>query len=252
MVSTELLYGSRRYSDTAAQKAWQYLRQGKVGRLCSGVSLVLRARVYSAITPIMAQLVGRSAYSLRGSEYRYFIASFNSTWANERAVELSYAQELLRSVSGNEVLEVGNVLKNYLQGDWIVCDKYENAPGVINDDVLSFELERRFLRIISISTLEHVGFDEPDQNVNALPLAVKNLRNHLREGGELYVTLPLGYNPAVDQHLLGGSSGFDQVDYLVREGVTKWRQCAQEEAHQRQYGQPYPCANALAIGKAFA
>lgn len=212
----------------------------------------MRAHLYSFITPVVAQLVGRSAYRLGGSEYRYFIASFNSTWANERAVELSYAQELTRPVSGDEVLEVGNVLKNYIKGDWIVCDKYENTPGVINDDVLSFELERKFSRILSISTLEHVGFDEPVQNANALPLAVRNLRNHLREGGELYVTLPLGYNPAVDQHLLRGSSGFDQIDYLIREGFTKWRQCGQEEAHQRQYGQPYPCANALAIGKAFA
>ena len=250
MVSTDLQSGSRRYADTAAQKATRYLWRGQLGQVCSEASRAMRAHVYSFITPVIAQVVGGSAYSLGGSEYRYFIASFNSTWANERAVELSYAQELLRPVSGDDVLEVGNVLKNYINGDWIVCDKYENASGVINDDVLSFELERKFLRIISISTLEHVGFDEPVQNANALPLAVRNLRNHLREGGELYVTLPLGYNPAVDQHLLRGSSGFDQIDYLIREGFTKWRQCGQEEAHQRQYGQPYPCANALAIGKA--
>jgi hypothetical protein len=38
-----------------------------------------------------------------------------------------------------------------------VLDKYEQAPGVINEDVVSFSPPQKYDLIVSVSTLEHVG-----------------------------------------------------------------------------------------------
>ena len=41
-----------------------------------------------------------------------------------------------------------------------VLDKYEKGNNVINDDVVSFSTEVKYDLIVSVSTLEHVGWDE--------------------------------------------------------------------------------------------
>ena len=45
-----------------------------------------------------------------------------------------------------------------------ILDKFEQAPGVINEDALTWEPGRAFERILSISTFEHIGFDDDDKD----------------------------------------------------------------------------------------
>ena len=58
------------------------------------------------------------------------------------------------------MLEVGNVLGHYVPVEHLVVDKYEQAPGVLNDDVADLDLGRQFDLVLAVSTLEHVGLDE--------------------------------------------------------------------------------------------
>ena len=63
-----------------------------------------------------------------------------------------------------DVLEVGNVLQHY--GDVLdvptrrIVDRYETGPHVENLDV--FDITGRYDTIITISTVEHVGWDPPE------------------------------------------------------------------------------------------
>ena len=68
---------------------------------------------------------------------------YHYTWLNERAVEVALALDLLERHPGASVLEVGNVLGHYVPFEHTVVDKYEQAPGVLNEDVADLDLGRR-------------------------------------------------------------------------------------------------------------
>ena len=57
-------------------------------------------------------------------------------------------------------------------------------------------------KIVSISTIEHVGWDETPRDPKKIPLALENLTTRcLAPDGEIVVTLPLGYNTYLDKLL---------------------------------------------------
>ena len=73
------------------------------------------------------------------------------------------------------MLEVGNVLSHYQRVCHDIVDKYEAREGVINEDVVSFDPGRRYALIVSISTLEHVGWDENPRETDKVSRALDNL-----------------------------------------------------------------------------
>ncbi len=249
MINGEGLIASdrTRYSSSFAARWRGLVGRGGQRKVVLRAFRFARARAKSYITPFDARCLRNRTFAFDGKVYNYAIARYNCTWNNERAVEVAHMRDVIRAVPDLEILEVGNVLKNYTVGSWTVCDKYEKDADVLPLDVIDFSFRKRFKRIIAISTLEHVGFDEPELNPDALPQAVNNLVRHLDEGGKLVCTLPIGYNPFVDQHLRDGSSGFDSIQYLSRTGLMRWEECLPGDAFKKRYGTPYECANALAI-----
>ena len=95
-----------------------------------------------------------------GKEFHYFYHFYNNTYGAERCVEIPVVRSMLSAANNEDILEVGNVLKHYYWFPHDVLDKYEKAPGVINQDVVEFAPRKKYSTIVSISTLEHVGFDE--------------------------------------------------------------------------------------------
>ena len=184
-----------------------------------------------------------------GRAYRYFFHDYNKAWTCERTVEVPIAVHYLQQYAGKRVLEVGNVLAHYQPTQHEVVDKYEVAPGVLNLDVVDVSPEPRYDLIISISTLEHVGWDEPVKEAGKIPAAITRLTGCLRPGGLLLVTLPLNYNTYLDQHLRDGTIKFDQVHYLRRvSALNAWREVDRPTAEGGLYGTPYTSANGLVIG----
>lgn len=158
------------------------------------------------------QVIGaRRTFWCQGQRYHYLCHRYNSTWKTERAVEIPLLLPYLDQRPGATVLEVGNVLAHYRPINHLVVDKYERAPGVLNEDIVDFWPNRRFDLIISISTLEHVGWDETPREPVKLLRAVAHLRRLLMPGGQLVVTLPVGYNAYLDQLL-----GADQLPFASR------------------------------------
>jgi SAM-dependent methyltransferase len=183
-----------------------------------------------------------------GREYRYFRHPHNATWQNERAVEVPIARTAVLEATGGRVLEIGNVLGHYMRHEHDVVDKYEAGANVQNVDVLAFEADEPYDLIVSVSTLEHVGWDEAERDPDKIPRAVERLRSLLAPGGRALVTLPVGYNPWLDDLLKAEALGFDEEHWLLRDGRTRWREVPHAEVGRPAYGTPYPAANGLVIG----
>lgn len=154
----------------------------------------------------------------------YFVHRYNVTWLNERCIEIPLAQEFLRSRSGHG-LEFGNVLGHYgIRGDWVIVDKYEPDASVTNVDIVDFMPDRPFDYIIGISTIEHVGWDEPQRDQEKTLRAFDHLRSMLGPGGKMLLTAPLGYNSALDSAVLDARWATDRQACFVKNGHGGWRQ----------------------------
>lgn len=187
-------------------------------------------------------------FVFQGREYHYLHHPHNATWTNERAVELSIVRRAIEEAGNARILEVGNVLGHYLPRGHDVVDKYEPGAGVLNVDILEFRPEQRYDLIVSVSTLEHVGWDDEERDPGKIPRAVAHLRSLLAPGGRVIATLPLGYNPYLDELIRAGTLGFDHEHCLLRVGRSEWRQVTKADLGRPAYGEPFPGANGLVVG----
>lgn len=150
------------------------------------------------------------------------------------------------------ILEIGNVLSHYGEAPWRVVDRYEQAAGVVNADITTWRPSERFGLAVSISTIEHIGFDEEvqDQTGTRIVAAIENVRdNCLLDGGEFVFTVPIGYNPALDRLILDRHPAVAIGAFMRRVGTFDWRQVTLGEALGTRFGNPFPYANAIMIGR---
>lgn len=227
-------------------------------RVSSIVVAALRAALAAARRRLIAvvryarwgllSLAPAGTFTFDGRQYRYFRHPYNATWDNERAVEVPIVGRAIQEAGEVRILEVGNVLSHYFRHRHDIVDKYERGPGVVNVDILEYRPEQPYDLIISISTLEHVGWDEDVCDPQKIPRAVNHLRSMLASGGRALVTIPLGYNPYLDDMLRRGTLRFDRQYHLLRVAHGEWRQASRDVLGQPTYGQPFRGANALVIG----
>jgi len=190
-----------------------------------------------------------SSFTFRGKPYRYFRHRYNATWRNERAVEIPIARGFLAGIPAEKVLEIGDVMSNYGPVAHQVVDKYEKREGVINADVCDFKPGRKYDLILSISTLEHVGWDEEPKDESKVLRAFENLRSLLAPGGRLVVTIPLGYNPPLDRMMEEGRISFSQRGYLKRQPRRNiWREVGAGEVRHPGYDRQAYAAHELLVG----
>ena len=215
-----------------------------------GVSYVIKRGLYVWLYVIYYKIFCRGrSFAFRGKKYHYFYDIINNTWTNERSVEVAIVMEIVNKNRDKRILEIGNVLSNYYQVPHDVVDKYEKAPNVINQDVVDFKSDSKYDLIVSISTLEHVGWDEKPRDDGKIPKALENLRNLMKtQGGMMVVTLPLGYNPVLNRHLNDGTIRFQEQHFLLRTGKNSWREASWNEVKEAKFGTPYSGANGLVVG----
>ena len=190
----------------------------------------------------------RKTFRFGSRRLGYFIHPYNTTWKNERAVEIPIVKTYLKGHRDPSVLEFGNVWGRYFKHQHDVIDKYEQWPGVINQDIVDFRPSRTYDLVFSISTLEHVGWDEDQRDPLKTVVALQRLYDAVAPGGTLLVTFEVGYNPFLDYLLDVGRIPFDQRHCLKR--VSRWNDWEPgtwEEIRHMKYGQPYNSANGLVI-----
>lgn len=140
-------------------------------------------------------------FAFQGESYPYLFHRYKHSWLTERAVEVPIVRAIVERHAGQRILEVGNVLAHYWHHDHVVVDKYERAPGVVNRDVLELDDLGPFDLVVAISTLEHVGVDELPRDPEKAIRATLALRGQVAPGGQLVMTVPIGYNSALDAAL---------------------------------------------------
>lgn len=193
---------------------------------------------------LMFRTLGKRKKTFRfaGREYRYLYHHHNTTWLNERTVEVPVGKAQLDRFKPEDVLEVGNVTKNYFPNErHVVLDKYERAPGIINEDIIGFNPGRTFKLVLSISTIEHVGHDEADgeKDLSKCINAINHITDKLVErGGEFWMTFPHNWNPTLDDDARLRRI-FTEVRYMKRLNVVnEWQEASWEQVKDLPYGSP--------------
>jgi len=193
---------------------------------------------------------GRRTFIFDGRTYRYVFAPYNWAFENERSAEVAMAAQAVRDRPGARTLELGNVLAHYGVAGHDVVDKYEHAPGVRNEDVLDLAPEPAYDLIVSVSTIEHVGWDEEPQDRDKALRACGHLLRLLRPGGELWLSFPIGHNPGLDEALRAGTLPFARIGFLRRVSAdNRWVEATADEVAGARYGAPYRWANAIAVAR---
>jgi hypothetical protein len=190
-----------------------------------------------------------SSFVLAGRRYRYLWHPHMATWRTERAVEVPVAWERVRNTDPASTLEIGNVLSHYFPTSHTVVDKYERAPGVINEDVVSFSPQRSYDLIVSVSTLEHVGWDETPRDPEKVLRAIDRLRGLLTDTGELMFTVPKDWHPELDRNIFTGRIPF--AEHLCMKRISadaRWAEVDCGELADVRYDTPFPYANGVTFG----
>ena len=148
-----------------------------------------------------------------------------------------------------QILEIGNVLNHYYSnsGRWVVLDKFEKAHDVINEDVVEYEPKDKLDLILSISTMEHVGFDDDTIDTSKVTEAIKHISTLLNPKGIFIFSVPLGYNTDLDNKIFLNTFGLSKIVYLKRVGFRKWKESFLEDITKVRFNDTYPNANALAM-----
>lgn len=245
----------RRSSDGLAWARWAPDRHrapaGFGARMRSLSSRAARWIYVRAQTRVRPRILN-DTFVLEGRTYPLFLHEAGRTWRSERIVEVPIGLEALEAAPDQtRVLEVGNVLRQYRPASrHTVVDKYERAPGVINEDAETFT-GGPFSAIVSLSTIEHIGWDETPRDPAKIPRVIEHLRGLLTPGGRLTVTVPHGWNRDLDDLLAADALPFDTVSYLQRLDLANrhWRQVQRSDIERLSFGYPYVGGNAVAVAR---
>jgi hypothetical protein len=191
----------------------------------------------------------KDTFELKGNKYLYFYQLYGTTWRNERSVEIPFIWDVITRSEAKTILEVGNVLSYRFPVRHEVLDKYDKSHGIIREDVAQFNPGKKYDLIVSISTLEHVGWDESPKEPIKILQAFENLKSLLAPGGQLFVTLPLGYNHQLDEFLKNGLIKFDEQYCMKRSKNNRWHEVSWDDIKDLSYDKSIPSANGLIIGK---
>jgi hypothetical protein len=188
-----------------------------------------------------AYLEGKT-FTFDGKALPYFCHSYNWPASNERCIEVPIVMSYFPKAK--EILEVGRVLPHYYpEHKHDVVDKFE--AGAINVDVVDYKTDKKYQLVATISTLEHVGWDEA-RNPGKIFTAIRNLRGLLAPGGTLVATVPTGYNHDLTAYLEKGGKLFEKEWYFVKMGDGSWAQT--EELLHPPYDFQRGRARALVVG----
>ena len=189
-------------------------------------------------------------FNLDGERYYYFLNKYLDQYIGERVVEIPFAIDFLKKNNYEEkkVLEVGNVLSHYIRFKHKIVDKYEKETYADNVDIVDFNPGEKYDIIISISTVEHIGYDEPIKEVGKAKRAIQKIIDLLNNNGIALITVPLGYNPEIDSIVRNKEIEFSKRYFLKRiSRLNLWRETNMEEAMNYKYNKKYLHANAVAF-----
>jgi len=188
-------------------------------------------------------------FKLNNQTYKYYYAIYNTTFLKERAVEIPIIMKYVKEYEGKRILEIGNVLSHYENFVHEIVDKYEKAEEVNNTDIIEYKPEQKYDLVVSISTFEHIGWDETPKVDDKVLVALNRLKSFMNPGGKAVLTLPLGHNHYFEKILKDKLFNFNESYFLKRISKdNQWVQIEYKDIGDVQYDYPYQNANVLFIG----
>ncbi len=179
----------------------------------------------------------RRTFKFNRKKYSYFYHRNWITWNNERSVEIPIVWEIIKKYIGKDILEVGNVLKNFFMFNRDIVDKYEIAPGVLNEDIIDYNPKKKYDIIITVSTLEHVGWNEEPREPLKFFKAIENIKRLIKSGGKIIITMPKGNSPVLDDLIMEGKMPFTKSFFLKRVSKNnRWKQVSLKKIKNAEYG----------------
>lgn len=191
-------------------------------------------------------------FTFQNKVYNYFYHPYNVTWMSERSVEIPIVWDIVQRHKYKKILELGNVLSHYFRVNHEIVDKHEPGSGVANQDIVDFQPHKKYDLMVSISTLEHIGWDETIGYVREprkITRALWQLKKHLAVNGKMIVTFPVGYNHELDAMVKNGTIPFTKVCCLKRTTAdNEWTESSFEDIVNSEYDKPFISANGLVVG----
>lgn len=202
---------------------------------------------------IFRKLKVKKSFILNNISYNYFFHPHGSCF-NERCVEIGMVLDKIKDYDSCDVLEVGNVLNEYIDIFHTVVDKYDKRTGIINEDIIDYGSDKRYKFIFSISTFEHIGYDEGPgvllHDEDKVISCLDNVKSLLAKGGVLFVTMPIGYRIGLDDNIFDGRLGFDKEHFLKRvSSSNRWVEIDNDAAKDVMFNYPYSKANCIFVGE---
>jgi len=179
--------------------------------------------------------------------YNYCRSFSRYSFSTERTIEIPI---ILAELNQNmKILEVGNVLHRHCNYKRDVVDKYEKGNNILNCDIIEFHSTEKYDRVVSISTLEHIGFDEniidPDKTIHA----VKKMIALTKPKGKVIISVPLGHNPYMDKHVAEHKIPYTSIALMERTNKYTWIEIEYDPNREYICDYPYPLGNSIAILK---
>lgn len=205
--------------------------------------------LYPTFVRIYPWLYCMQQFEFEGKWYQYMFHPCGATLRGERIIEVPIVLDELRRQLGRCILEVDNILSHYVACHHDVVDRYEKHRRCIYQDILDFQPDHLYDFIISISTVEHIGWNESERKPDKAVRAQSHMRSLIAPGGRMLVTVPWGQNLALDRHLQSRDCLFDQLKSLKRvSNRNTWVQTSSDVLQYARHGDPYPFVNDLVLG----
>ncbi|AKD24655.1 hypothetical protein CL55_00003220 [Polynucleobacter duraquae] len=196
------------------------------------------------------KFVREKHFTFDGVRLEYFYHLYNKTYENERIIEIPIISHLINKYNLIEYCELGNVVWNYGIRGHMVIDKYDLSSSVLKEDIATYKPSKKIANMISISTLEHVGWDEGERGYDKVGQAFNNIMNNvIIQGGYFIYTFPVGYNPFLDNYILKNKNLFKKLFFMKRISIDNvWVETNLEDCMNTKFDSPFINANGLVIG----
>lgn len=201
------------------------------------------------LNPIKKLTYANKSFEFDGRNFNYAAYSYNASWRNERGIEIPILLDFLARFQGQKILEIGNVSRYYGKFSHEVVDKYEHHPDVKNIDIVDYNPPQKNDALVSISTFEHIGWDEEPKDPDKILRAINKCREIVKNPENILISFPLGYNSDLDRLISNDLLPFRKMIFMVRISQDNiWQVTTKEDAMQYKYGQKYLAANAVLFG----
>ena len=132
--------------------------------------------------------------------------SYNAAATNERTIEIPlgfYFKDYFK----NDIIEIGAVTPYYHNCQHEVYDLYDSYKKCIRKDFSTCDDFYKNKNILSISTVEHIGFDNYSNQHGKYPVERWDggfiiLQKIISSCNNYLLTIPIGYNPVLDHKIL--------------------------------------------------